>query len=104
MPAPNLYADVSAFRRLLIDNQALDATDQDAVLRALEASSRRVDHMTGRTFFAETATRVLDGNGRDWMWLPDLLAATTIKLDEDADRTFELTLAPAPDYYLKRRH
>ena len=104
MPSPNLYADVSAFRGLFINNQALDATDQDAVLRALEAGSRRVDHMTHRNFFAETATRVLDGNGLSWMWLPDLLAATTIKLDEDANRTFELTLAAATDYYLKRRH
>ena len=103
MPSPNLYADVSAFRGLFINNQALDATDQDAVLRALEAGSRRVDHMTHRNFFAETATRVLDGNGLSWMWLPDLLAATTIKLDEDANRTFELTLAAATDYYLKRR-
>src|SRR3972149_3438821 len=100
----NLYAGVSAFRQLFIDNQALDATDQAVVLRALEAASRRVDHMTHRTFFAETATRVFDGNGRSWMWLPDLLAATTIKLDEDANRTFELTLAAATDYYLKRRH
>jgi len=99
----NLYAGVSAFRQLFIDNQALDATDQAVVLRALEAASRRVDHMTHRTFFAETATRVFDGNGRSWMWLPDLLAATTIKLDEDANRTFELTLAAATDYYLKRK-
>src|SRR3972149_6066945 len=99
----NLYAGVSAFRQLFIDNQALDATDQAVVLRAIEAGSRRVDHMTHRTFFAETATRVLDGNGRSWMWLPDLLAAATIKLDEDATRTFELTLATATDYYLKRR-
>src|SRR3972149_10876813 len=99
----NLYAGVSAFRQLFIDNQALDPTDQAVVLRPLEAASPRVDHMTPRPFFAETATRVFDGNGRSWMWLPDLLAATTIKLDEDANRTFELTLAAATDYYLKRK-
>jgi len=103
MPSPNLYADLNAFRGLFVDNQTLDATDQTAVLRAIEAGSRRVDNMTHRTFFAETDTRVFDGNGRSWMWLPDLLAATTIKLDEDANRTFELTLAAATDYYLKRR-
>lgn len=99
----NLYADVNAFRGLFINNQTLDANDQAAVIRALEAASRRVDDMTHRTMYAETATRVLNGNGRSWMWVPDLLAVTTIKLDEDGDRTFELTLAAAADYYLKRR-
>src|SRR3989304_8084749 len=103
MPSPNLYADLNAFRGLFVNNQALDATDQTAVLRAIEAGSRRVDHMTRRNFFAETATRVFDGNERSWMWLPDLLAATTIKLDEDANPKFEPTLTAATDYYLKRR-
>jgi hypothetical protein len=99
----NLYADLVAFQELFVHAITLDATDRDAVLRALEAGSRRVDNMTGRAFFAETATRILDGKGRSWQWIPDLLAATTIKLDEDGDRTFELTLVAGTDYYLKRR-
>ena len=38
------------------------------------------------------------------MRIPDLLSATSIKLDEDGDRTFELTLAAGTDYYLERAH
>ncbi len=99
----NLYADLVAFRGLFVDNHTLDATDQAAVLRALGDGSRRVESITGREFFAETATRILDGGGRAWQYIPDLLAETTIKLDEDGDRTFELTLVQGTDYYLKRR-
>ncbi len=99
----NLYADLVAFQELFVHNVTLDANDRDAVLRALEAGSRRVDSLTHRAFFAETGTRILDGEGRPWQWIPDLLAETTIKLDEDGDRTFELTLAEPTDYYLKRR-
>ena len=99
----NLYADVAAFRGLFVNNSVLDATDQDAVVRALDSGSRRVDQMTHRTFYAETAKRVLDGEGRSWQFIPDLLAADTIKLDEDGDRAFEVTLSAPTDYYLKRR-
>ncbi len=99
----NLYADLVAFQELFVHNITLDDSDRDAVLRALESGSRRVDSMTHRTFFAETATRILDGDGLPWQWIPDLLAATTIKLDEDGDRVFEITLVEPTDYYLKRR-
>jgi hypothetical protein len=99
----NLYADLSAFRETYIDNQALDSVDQETVMRTLDAASRRTEQIARRVFYSETATRVLNGSGRDWMWIPDLLSATSIKLDEDGDRTFELTLASATDYYLKRR-
>ncbi len=99
----NLYADLAAFRGLFVDNHTLDATDQVAVLRALGDGARRVESITGREFFAETATRILDGSGRSWQWIPDLLAEDTIKLDEDGDRTFELELVQGTDYYLKRR-
>ncbi len=99
----NLYADLVAFQELFVHAITLDSTDRAAVLRALEAGSRRVDSITGRPFFAETATRILDGCGRSWQWIPDLLSEDTIKLDEDGDRTFELTLVQGTDYYLKRR-
>jgi hypothetical protein len=87
---------------MFIDNQSLDTGDAAVVEAALETASRRVDSFCGRPFFAETDTRVFDGNGKDYMRIPDLLSATTVKLDEDGDRVFEVTLASATDYYLKR--
>lgn len=98
----NLYADVGMFQARYADNQALDTSDATGIERILDAASRRVDHVTHREYFATTATRVFDGNGGGAIRLPDLLAATTIKLDEDGDRTFELELQAATDYYLTR--
>lgn len=98
----NLYADLAMFEDQIVNNATLDTADAAVVERMLDASSRRVDEICRRHFYDLTATRVLDGNGRDRLRIPDLLAATSIKLDEDGDRTFELTLASATDYYLKR--
>lgn len=99
---PNLYADLSMFKSTYVGDATLDTADATDIERALETASRRVDEKARRIFYALTATRVLDGNGCHAMKIPDLLAATSIKLDEDGDRTFELTLASATDYYLKR--
>ena len=88
----NLYASLADFRGLFMDNLALDATDQSAVLRALDAGSRRVDEITRRHFYAVTDTRVFDGPGCDRVWIPDLLSATTIKLDEDKTQRIDNSL------------
>ena len=98
----NLYADLTEFARQF-EIAPLATADAAEIEKAIEAASRRVDEMTRRSFFSETGTRILDGEGRSWQWIPDLLAPTTIKLDEDGDRTFEVTLVAGTDYYLKRR-
>ena len=99
---PNLYADIAMFRRRIVNNATLDATDQTEVLKALEAASRRIDEKCYRHFYAKTDTRVFPGNGCAAIRIPDLLAATSIKLDEDGNRTFELALVAGTDYYLER--
>jgi len=98
----NLYADLTDFTNSYVEGAALDARDQASVLDALETASRRVDERCNRYFYAKTDTLVLHGNGASELWIPDLLSATTVKLDEDGDRTFELTLAAATDYYVER--
>src|SRR3990170_1209104 len=100
----NLYVDLDAFRRQFVNNLALDASDATEIERAIEAASRHVDQLVRRPdgFYATTDTRYFAGDGHDYITIPDLLAVTTIKLDEDGNRTFELTLAAATDYYLKR--
>jgi len=88
-----------------MDSAALDAADEARVLTLLEAASRRVDQRCRRFFYTEHATRYFDGDGYENIYVPDLLAVpdTTdgIKLDEDGDRTYELSLAAATDYYLE---
>lgn len=98
----NLYADLNEFKRRFAENATLDAVDEAEMEKVIESGSRRVDEKCRREFFALTATRVFHGNGRSWVYIPDLLADTAIKLDENSDRTFELTLAAATDYYLER--
>lgn len=99
---PNLYADLGMFRKRFAGSTALDTDDAVGALSVLERASRGCDEETHRHFYVETDTRVFDGDGCDRLWIPDLLAVTTVKLDEDGNRTFELTLSAATDYFLKR--
>lgn len=100
----NLYVDIAAFAKHFMRGNALDATDASEIERVIEAASRQVDEHVRRPegFFATTATRYFDGNGLDYLPVPDLLAATSVKLDEDGDRAFEVTLVDTADYYLRR--
>lgn len=98
----NLYADMAMFGRMIENNATLDAADAAEIERLLETASRRIDEICRRHFYALTATRYFDGNGKSDLWIPDLLSVTTLKLDEDGDRTYELTLAAATDYYRAR--
>jgi len=103
--AGNLYASVLRFKRwfaALPEVTDFDTGDLQEIEKVLESASRSVDDITGRHFFSKIATKVLDGKGFDYLYIPDLIAATSIKLDEDGDRTFELALAANADYYLKR--
>jgi len=55
-----------------------------------------------RRFYSEIATRYYDGSGTRELWLPDDLISidTSLKVDEDGDGTYELTLAVNTDYWL----
>lgn len=101
----NLYVDLTAFARYYANNQALDASDVIEIEREIERASREVDDICRRPdgFFATTDTRYFAGTGHEYIDIPDLLAATTINLDEDGDRTYGLTLV-LTDYYLKRAY
>lgn len=98
----NLYADLGMFRRRFVNSSTLDADDATEIERAIEAASRRADEFCHRVFFAATDTRYFDGDGCGEVWIPDLLSATSIKLDEDGDRTYEITLSAGTDYILER--
>lgn len=101
---PNLYADAGQFRRTFVGSADLTADDLLGVLRVLETASREVDNYTDRHFYAVLATRYFNGNGSEALPIPDLLhsASTTVKLDEDTDGTYELTLTDPADYWPER--
>ncbi len=98
----NLYVSLLEFRRRHVANQELEIDDEGEMLRVIEAISRAADEFTERRFYVETATRVYNGNGRDRLRIPALISATTVKLDEDTDGTFELTLTENTDFWLRR--
>lgn len=79
----------------------IDNANSDAVLlRILEDMSRAIDAFCGRHFYSQTATRVYEGGGGEWLWIPDdVLSVTTLKIDKDGDGTYEVTLAADTDYW-----
>ena len=97
----NLYADLDQWERRYSYDVDLNEGDRQELERILETASRDVNIFCRTQFFSELATVILDGKGSADLIIPDLLAITTIKLDENRDRTFETTLATT-DYILWR--
>jgi hypothetical protein len=92
-----LYCTLQELKQSLQVTDALSDVDLE---RALDAASRAVEGFTGREFFLRTATTRLyypeDGHR---VLTPDLVSVTTLKVDEDGDRTYAQTLA-STDYEL----
>ena len=78
----------------------LGDTKDDALLeRAIEAASRAIDELCGRTFYQATETRYYEADGWDVIEVDDLVSVTTLKTDEDQDRVYE-TVWGATDFEL----
>lgn len=76
-------------------------TDDTILLRVLEAVSRLIDKRCRRHFYVVTSTRYYTAEDVDLLLLPeDLLAVTTLKTDDDGDRTYDETWASG-DYDLE---
>lgn len=73
------------------------STDDKLLLKMAESAAKMVENYTGRKFNVETATKYYEGANR--VWFDDLLTVSTIKLDEDANASFEATLTTS-DYVL----
>ncbi len=99
--AKNLYADLDQWERRFSYDVDVGEADRTELEVVIEVASRDVDEQCNTHFFAETATRIFDGSGLSVMRIPDLLAVTSVKLDQDRDRIFEDTLA-STDYFLTR--
>lgn len=98
MPLTNGYATLAALKERLGTVPA----EHDALLENLiTAASRAIDDHTGRRFYAATDTRYYTATNAYCLDLADdLRTVTTLKTDEDGDRTYEITWDSADDYYL----
>lgn len=78
-----------------------DATDDGVIENMIEAASRYIDHETQRRFHngAADETRTYTAPNGERLYVDDLLTVTTLKTDDDGDRTYESTWA-ATDYDL----
>lgn len=99
--ARNLYADLDQWERRYSYDVDLASADRTELENILEAASRDCDIFCHTHFYAQLATFHFDGKGNPTLVVPDLLAVTSIKLDENRDRAFETTLKVA-DYILIR--
>ncbi len=96
----NAYADVTFLKGSSYLNIPTATTDYDTALRKLlEYASRQLDKECRRFFYCYTGTRYYNGAKSDLFLPDDLLSITTLKTDEDADGTFENSLATT-DYFL----
>lgn len=95
---PNLYAPLGVLKAEV----GITGTAQDAVLlRLLERASRECDSAAQRQFYSELDTHVFDGEGTNRIAIDDVISIdTSLKVDEDGDGTYELTLAASTDYWL----
>jgi len=90
----NCYASIADLKTAL----SVTSTTDDVVMRkTIDAASRMIDRYCGRRFYVTSETKYFDGHTP--LWIPDLLAVTTLKTDDDGDATFENTFATT-DYLL----
>lgn len=73
-----------------------NATDANLIARltdALDAATTAIDSLTGRTFSSGTATKTFDSDGGYRLRVPDLVSITTLKLDDNSDGVYEITIS-----------
>lgn len=93
------YCDLTVLKAAMAIT-ATDTADDSRLLTALEDVSRFIDQHTQRHFFAKTETRYYSPTSGTILRLDsDLLSVTTLKADQDGDRTYEETWA-VTDYDL----
>lgn len=90
-------AEIKERRKITSTNAGDDTQIEDMV----EAASRYIDDYTSRRFHSTTAdeTRTFNALARERCYPGDLLSITTLKTDDDGDRTYENTWA-VTDYDL----
>lgn len=72
---------------------ASDAVDDALLEMAVESASRMIDAECDRNFFSTSATRDFVPSDTTTVDTDDLTAITSVKLDDDGNGTFNITLA-----------
>ena len=94
----NAYSDIVTLKSSEVLNIAGKSYDT-RLLKLLEAVSRLIDLYCNRHFYVLLATRKFDGDGASSLNVQDLISLTSLKTDDNVDRTFETTWA-STDYLL----
>lgn len=93
------YANLSDIRSALVYSSS-DVADNTRLLEVLEEASRYIDEHCHRHFYVISETRYFTARDEDELIVDDLLSVTSLKTDDDGDRTYENTWA-ATDYDLE---
>ena len=93
----NAYADVATFKSAEYSDITAN-TEQERFRKLLENASRHIDRQTHRRFYCWEGIKYYDGLAGNLL-VDDLLSISLLRLDEDADDTYEATMA-ATDYFL----
>ena len=93
----NAYADVTTFKSQEYANITVN-TEQERFRELLEQASRHMDKQTHRRFYCWEGIKYYDGKYGNLL-IGDVLSISLLRLDEDADDTYEATMA-VTDYLL----
>lgn len=98
MTITNGYCSLAEVKERL-DIPTADTASDAMVEQIVTAVSRWIDDFTGRRFYLAQETRYYTADADDELWIDDITAVTTLKTDNDGDRTYETTWA-VTDYDL----
>ena len=90
MTITNGYCTLAQIKAALRIN---DAVDDTLLEMAVESASRMIDAECDRNFFSTSATRDFVPSDTTTVDTDDLTAITSVKLDDDGNGTFNITLA-----------
>jgi hypothetical protein len=100
MAITNGYATLVEFKSRYYPAGLVDTSEDSMIESIVEGVSRWIDKHCGRHFYlASGVTRYYTALDGDYLQVDDLLVVTTLKTDEDGDRTYERTWA-STDYDL----
>lgn len=96
----NCYGDLITLQsKAYLSLTGTDAIRDVRQVRMLEAASRMIDSYCKRFFHTDESDRYYDGQGSRFD-MEDILSVSTLKLDNDDDKTYENSLIENTDYYL----
>jgi len=89
----NRYTTREAVKERAGKISAADTADDNLIDDLIEAVSREIENYCGRWFYPTVQTRYYRATGTAALLVDDLLAVSTLKTDDDGDRTYETTWA-----------